>query len=138
MGKLTNEARDVIWPRANDLRDQANSLINAGDYKKGLEVAGKAGELFEAILGKKNPDYATLLLYEGRAYCYLSQFEKAEAALEEAAQIYRSYYGGKCLYCGRVQRDLGEVYSDRREYVRAEQALRKPRDPGTGMQRTRC
>ena len=123
MGKRDRQARNAL-PKAYELRDQAQALNDAGDYKKALEVADRAGELFDALFGKKSPDYATVLMFEGRAYRELSQFEKAEAVLEEAAQIYRGYYGGKCLYFGRAQRDLGNLYSKRREYVRAEQAFR--------------
>lgn len=119
-GKQTREVRR-LGPKAHEAREDVARLYREGKYREAVERAAEAAELLEqALASRKNPDFAYLLLYEGRARMMLNDHTRAQAAFEKAAEIFLGYFGRDSLPYAWAQEDLGNFWRARTDYARAE------------------
>ncbi len=112
----------------------ADMLLALGRHDEAEPVYRHVGIIYRRILGPRHPDYATLLGDQGRLYYSLDEVAEAEVVLRQSVDIYEiadadyrtaddfSYY---TFFYGDILGHLGQIYSDRGDYARAEPLFRR-------------
>lgn len=124
MFQISPEAYEV-FTAADQLRRSAEALTNEGKYAQALSQGALALPKYEKSVTRKHPYVADLLYVMGRAARGLYQTEKAEAYLNEAAEMYRGWYTSESLYYGWTQLELSKIYRLQNAPQRSEKAIRE-------------